>query len=153
MTTVKLAPGIELTTESSRSSYGQPILRIALEDTSLEFGPADIVHTETGPAYAADVVRLLSRENADITDDARQVIDAFVAVLDRMTATVKAPLHSRILAARRDAGFTQRELGERLGRRLGQGPVSKSTIAAWESGRSKPSPRYWKALRDLLGDF
>lgn len=48
-----------LTTNSSQSHYGVPVLRVEADDVSGDFGPADIIH---GTMTAADVIAGWARE-------------------------------------------------------------------------------------------
>ncbi len=49
-----------------------------------------------------------------------------------------------IVRARTRHGLTQAELADRLG-------ISRSTVAAWETGRSLPSDELFQAMKDVLG--
>lgn len=70
-----------------------------------------------------------------------------VAFLDRVRAiamqTTDAPRPGYITAVREGLGFTQAELGERLG-------VDKMTVSRWERGTMKPSIEAVKKLNQLI---
>jgi DNA-binding transcriptional regulator YiaG len=70
-----------------------------------------------------------------------------VAFLDRVRAiamqTTDAPRPGYITAVREGLGFTQAELGERLG-------VDKMTVSRWERGTMKPSVEAVTKLNQLI---
>ncbi|MCX4027872.1 helix-turn-helix transcriptional regulator [Endozoicomonas sp. SM1973] len=55
----------------------------------------------------------------------------------------KSELKDRIKSVRKFRLFTQEELGQKLG-------VTKSAVAAWETGRNSPAPLMLKELSKLL---
>jgi transcriptional regulator with XRE-family HTH domain len=54
------------------------------------------------------------------------------------------PVHRRIRDARLKLGWSQHELGKRLG-------VSKASVSAWELGKSRPDVGRIAHLGELLG--
>jgi DNA-binding transcriptional regulator YiaG len=58
-----------------------------------------------------------------------------------------APLWAQAIAQqRKDLGLSQAALGDRLG-------WDRTSVAAWEMGRQRPSPQAWAALVKLLPDL
>lgn len=65
-------------------------------------------------------------------------------MLEDMTDMAAGSIGSRIAAARREKGFTQRDLADRVG-------VSFQAVSKWETGQSSPDVGLLTRIADTLG--
>lgn len=133
-----------LTTESSQSHYGIPVLSVEADDVSGYFGPADMV----GAAHAADIVigwlrsaRLTTDELQDVRNYLRQWPDG------PQVWPGKA-----IECLRRKLGLTQAQADKMMAEPIGQSHWSEIEGGSWNP-TVKMLEKFARALKCQVRDM